>query len=231
MDDHILKRSSVEKDIGVKIDNDLKFNTHINSAVNQANRVMGITRKTFTNFNKETFLPIFKGLVRPQLEYAAPVWAPHHKYLKKNIEDVQRRATKRLPGMKDLTYSERLKQLNLPTLTYRRVRGDMIQVFKLVMPIKEKGYDNTLPKLLKLKSDLGIREVGGHNKQLYRGNINHDHIKYSFNYRVCKLWNSLPQHVINSPTVKAFEIALDKHWENQPLVFDVGENHEIEIII
>ena len=231
MDDHILKRSSVEKDIGVKIDNELKFNAHISSAVNQANRVMGITRKTFTNFNKETFLPIFKGLVRPQLEYAAPVWAPHHKHLKKNIEDVQRRATKRLPGMKDLTYSERLKQLNLPTLTYRRVRGDMIQVFKLVMPIKEKGYDSTLPKLLKLKSDLGIREVGGHNKQLYHGNIKNDPIKYSFNYRVCKLWNSLPQHVIDSPTIKAFEIALDKHWENQQLVFDVGENHEIEIIV
>ena len=99
------------------------------------------------------------------------------------------------------------------------------------MPIKEKGYDSTLPKLLKLKSDLGIREVGGHNKQLYRGNIKNDPIKYSFNYRVCKLWNSLPQHVIDSPTIKAFEIALDKHWENQPLVFDVGENHEIEIIV
>ena len=228
MDGHILKRSKCEKDIGVNIDNELNFKTHINSMVKKANRVMGITRRTFTNLNSEIFLPIFKGLVRPQLEYAAPVWSPHLDNLTKKVEDVQRRATKRLPGMHDLEYPDRLRKLKLPTLAYRRVRGDMIQVYKMLMPIKEGGYDRSLPTLLKLKSDLGIREVGGHNKQIYKGNVKHDLAKYSFNFRVSKPWNSLPQHVIDAPTVKAFEIALDNHWGNQPLMFD---NYESELII
>ena len=73
---------------------------------------------------------------------------------------MQRRATKKLPGMKDLTYPARLHKLKLPTLAYRRVRGDMIQTFKLLMPIEKGAYDRSLPKLLKLKSDLGIRDVG-----------------------------------------------------------------------
>ena len=234
MDGHILKRSKVEKDIGVNIDNDLNFKTHINSIVKKANRVMGITRRTFTNLNSEVFLPIFKSLVRPHLEYAAPVWSPHLDDLKKKVEDVQRRATKKLPGMKDengedLSYPARLRKLKLPTLAYRRVRGDMIQTFKLLMPIEEGGYDRSLPKLLKLKSDLGIREVGGQNdKQLYKGNVSQNLGKYSFNFRVSKLWNSLPQHIIDAPTVKAFEIALDNHWENQPLMFD---DYESDIVV
>ena len=231
MDGHILKRSKCEKDIGVNIDNDLNFHTHINSIVNKANRVMGIARRTFSHLNNEIFLPIFKALVRPHLEYAAPVWSPHghgNGHLKTKLENVQRRATKRLPGMKDLNYPTRLRKLKLPTLAYRRTRGDMIQVFKLLMPIKEGAYDKSLPKLLKLKKDLGIREVGGeNNKQLYKPNIKNNCAKHSFNFRVIRLWNSLPQHIIDSPTVKSFEIALDKHWENQPLMYD---NYESEII-
>ena len=232
MDGHILKRSKYEKDIGVNVDNDLNFNVHINSMVNKANRVMGIARKTFSNLNCEIFIPIFKALVRPHLEYAAPVWSPHGHgsgHLKTKIEDVQRRATKRIPGMKDLCYSARLRKLKLPTLAYRRVRGDMIQVFKLLMPIKKGAYDNSLPKLLKLKSDIGIRVVGGkNNKQLYKGNVRNNLAKSSFNFRVCKLWNSLPQHIIDSSTVKAFEIALDRHWGDQALMYD---DYEAEITV
>ena len=39
---------------------------------------------------------------------------------------IQRRATKLIPGYKELDYKERLKRLTLPTLSYRRLRGDMI---------------------------------------------------------------------------------------------------------
>ena len=48
------------------------------------------------------------------------------------IENVQRRATKQLPGLKNLTYSERLQKLKLPSLNFRRVRGDMIELYKIL---------------------------------------------------------------------------------------------------
>jgi len=44
---------------------------------------------------------------------------------------VQKRATKLIISFKKCSYKERLKILNLPTLKYRRLRGDMIDVFKI----------------------------------------------------------------------------------------------------
>jgi hypothetical protein len=52
-------------------------------------------------------------------------WAPYKmKYIEK-IESVQKRVTKQFPGMKNLSYPERLKKIGLPTLAYRRLRGDI----------------------------------------------------------------------------------------------------------
>ena len=64
----------------------------------------------------------------PNLDYAMAVWHPYKIKHKIALENIQRRATKGLPGMRDLSYTERLKLLKLPTLAYRRLRGDMIEV-------------------------------------------------------------------------------------------------------
>ena len=143
MGDHKLSKSCCEKDIGVFIDNNLKFDIHINNIVNKANKILAVTRKTFECIDDEIFCLIFKGLVRPHLEYAAPVWSPHLIKHKDMLENVQRRATKMVPGLRELSYGERLKKLKLPTLAYRRVRGDMIQVFKLTH--EKIGYDKSAP--------------------------------------------------------------------------------------
>jgi len=76
-------------------------------------------------------------MVRPHLEYANAVWCPYKKGDIELVEKVQKRATKLIISLKHLTYTERLKQLQLPTLKYRRLRGDMIEVFKMV----HKYYD------------------------------------------------------------------------------------------
>ena len=57
------------------------------------------------------------------------------------IEKVQRRATKLIPALKDLDYKERMRQLKLPTLKYRRYRGDLIQVFKITNEIDEFRFE------------------------------------------------------------------------------------------
>ena len=60
----------------------------------------------------------------PHLEYGNSIWCPYKIRDIEAIEAVQRRATRQLPGMKDLSYEERLRKLKLPTLVYRRARGD-----------------------------------------------------------------------------------------------------------
>ena len=214
MENHNLNCSNCEKDIGVFIDNTLSFERHISYAVNKANRVLAITRKTFECMDNNIFNQIFKTLVRPHLEYAAPVWSPHLTTQKELLENVQRRATKMVPGLSDLSYPERLRKLNLPTLAYRRVRGDMIQAYKLMNDID--GYDKSLPSLLQM-SNTGLR---GHSKKLYKQRANKNIRKYYFTNRITSLWNSLPEHIIKSKDLINFEKNIDEHWKNQDLVYD-----------
>ena len=54
------------------------------------------------------------------------------------LEKIQRRATKLIPGLRDLRYEERLKECGLTTLETRRVRGDQIEVFNKIL----NGYEN-----------------------------------------------------------------------------------------
>ena len=114
---------------------------------------MAIGRKTYDYMDATTFNLIFKGLVRSNLEYAAPGWSPHTIKYKEIIENVQRRATKMIPG-----FGEHLRKLKLPTLAYRLIRGDMIQAFKAMNGF----YDPKLPALLSKSTCDHLR---GHDKK------------------------------------------------------------------
>ena len=220
LEDHVLKYSSCEKDIGVYIDNALKFDTHINLKINKANSTMGIIRRTFEYMDKDIFCKLFKALVRPHIEYANQIWAPHLKKHIEAIENIQRRATKLVPGLYDMPYEDRLKTLNLPTLAYRRLRGDMIEVFKLMHP--EAGYDKTLEPLLPIND----RTSRGNRFKLYHRRPTNNLRKYSFGMRVTKPWNDLPDYVVAAPNVKIFETRLDAYWQNQQIKFDYKADFE-----
>ena len=95
-----------------------------------ANGIVGQIRRSFSFLDPETFRRIFVAFVRPHLEYCQAVWSPHLRKYIDILENVQIRATKLVDGLSHLEYPERLKRINLPTLLYRRRRGDMIEVFK-----------------------------------------------------------------------------------------------------
>ena len=77
-------------------------------------------------------------------------------------ENVQRRATKQIPGFKNMSYEIRLQKLKLPTLAYRRKRGDMTETYK----ITSGTYDTTIPPLF--QQHLGVTmETRRHSKKLY----------------------------------------------------------------
>ena len=84
------------------------------------------------HLDKEMFLTLYKSLIRPQLEYANQVWSPRLSKHVTMLENVQRRATQLVPELKELNYEERLRTLKLPTLAYRRLRGDLIEVYKIM---------------------------------------------------------------------------------------------------
>lgn len=218
---HPVESTTTEKDIGVTIDSDLNFNTHITNQVNKANRVMGVIRRAYTHLDTNNFRLLFKALVRPHLEYAHAVWNPHLRCHVEALENVQRRATRQIPGLAHLSYSERLRRLNMPTLAYRRMRGDVIEAYKILAG----HYDQRASDGLLTLSH--VTHTRGHSRKLIRSGAARTNKRHHFfTQRVVGLWNSLTESVVSAPSLKAFEARLDKHWAQHPLRWDHTERPE-----
>jgi hypothetical protein len=154
-------------------------------------------------------------MVRTQLDYASSVWAPYKKKHIDMIENVQKRATKRIPGMKNLSYEEPLRKLELPTLSYRRLRGDMIEVH-YVYKIIQGHYDPEASTIIKLMNDTEQRfSTRTNSKKVVYNRANTNIRKNSFSiYRIAKYWNKLPENIVNAPSINWFKNRLDKYWRD-----------------
>ena len=206
-----LETVSEEKDLGVLFSNSLSFRNHITKSIAKANQMTGIVKRTFEYLNPEVFITLYKTLIRPHLEYANVIWRPHMRKDIENIERVQRRATKCVPTLSHLNYRERIQYLKLPTLEYRRLRGDMIQTYKLLHGIDDINYQ----LLFTRARDNRTR---GHSLKLEHNFPRRDLRKYSFSTRIVNDWNSLPEEVVTAPSLNAFKSRLDSHWENKKYV-------------
>ena len=209
---HVLAETEVEKDLGVFVDKRLNFQRHVSQATAKANRTLGIMRRTFDHLTDKTFIQLYKSMIRPMLEYGHSVWSPDQKTLQREVENVQKRATKLIGRLKNSPYQERLRELKLPSLQFRRLRGDMIDAYKYTSGIYQTTYPN-----LELYSG---REVRGHSKKLAKHQV---HLKVRSNFfseRVITTWNDLPESVVCAETVNSFKSRLDKHWADHPLLYN-----------
>lgn len=207
MNQQILKNVVEEKDLGVTIDRSLKFHTHTSAAVKKANSILGLIRKSFVLLDEDTIPLLFKSMVRPHLEYGNVIWGPHFIGDMKAVERVQKRATKMIPKLCNLPYKTRLETLNLPSLEYRRRRGDMIMYFKIIT----KRLNIDVSDFFTL-SNLQTR---GHKFKLLKNKPATKQIRcQSFSIRSINDWNALPSHVIEAETVDTFKNRLDEHWKH-----------------
>ena len=119
MNSKTLKVVNEEQDLGIIFQDDLKFNKYISTKVQKANSMLGLIIRSFDYLDKNSYIRLYKAMIRPQLEYGNAIW---HPYLRKDvdsIEAVQKRFTKLIPGLRDLSYQDRLKHLKLPSLAHR----------------------------------------------------------------------------------------------------------------
>ena len=126
--------------------------------------------------DKKLTIPLYKAIVRLHLEYCIQAWRPYRKKDIDTLEHIQRRATKIIPELRDLSYEEHLTECGLTTLETRRLRGDQIDVFKIL-----NGYENIDRNMLfSLKKDSRTR---GHEVKLVKDQCRLDIRKYSFSQR------------------------------------------------
>ena len=96
------------------------------------NKILGLFRRNITYKEKKLIIPLYKAIVRPHLEYCIQAWRPYRKKDIYTLERIQRRATKLIPELRDLSYEERLKECGLTTQETRQLRGDQSEVFKML---------------------------------------------------------------------------------------------------
>uniref|UniRef100_H3A8L5 Reverse transcriptase domain-containing protein n=1 Tax=Latimeria chalumnae TaxID=7897 RepID=H3A8L5_LATCH len=132
LNDQKLESADNEKDLGIIIDDGLGFSHHFNMAVSEANKMLGIIKRTITSRGMEVILPLYRALVRPHLECCVQFWSPRLRCDIESVERVQRRATGLIEGVEGLNCSGRLQRLHMFALEGGRMRGDMIAVFKVL---------------------------------------------------------------------------------------------------
>ena len=87
---HELKKLDSVCDLGVRFDIKLSFSERINEKINKAYSILGIIKRNFIYMDKDTFILLYKAMVRPHLEYANCVWCPYKKGDIAGIEKVQK---------------------------------------------------------------------------------------------------------------------------------------------
>jgi hypothetical protein len=199
-----------ERDLGVWISTSLKTGIQCQTVYNKASALLGMLRRLFSRFTKDTFPVIMNTYIRPTMEYAVQAWSP---WMVKDVEVLQRiyhRATKLVDGFKTLPYAERLRRLNLFDFTYRRLRGDLILLYQIM-----KDEQHPLQSLFERRE---ARIGRNHDYQLAIPHTRVNCRRYFFAVRVCFVWNCLPRHVAHSRNLDVFKTNLDNFMSTQLIV-------------
>ena len=159
---------------------------------------------SFLSKNTYNLVRAFKTYVRPLLEYASPVWSPYTKNLVESIESVQRAFTKRIPGLLNFSYIDRLSKLNLQTLEHRRLLTDLSTCFTIVHGLSSLQFDDFFSFI---PNQFHTR---GHSLWLIIPLDKCNTRKYFFSSRVVKPWNALPDEIVASGNLHLFKTRISK---------------------
>ena len=189
-------------DLGVTMDSSLKFSLHCNKLCAKAGLRARQILRCFRCKCPVVLTKAFVIFVRPLLEYCSQIWSPRlHKDIY-NVERVQRSFTKRLPGLWNLSYTERLMRLNLDSLESRRVKADLVLLFKVIH-----GFvDIDRSAMFDIQFD---RTTRGHDLHIRKNHSNVDARKFHFCNRIIDIWNNcLSAYQVHLRSVSAFKRSL-----------------------
>ena len=102
----ILSKTVMEKDLGVTMNANMKVSEQCRIAASKGNKVLGMIRRNITYKERSLIVPLYKAVVRPHLEYCIQAWRPYPRKDIDMLEKIQRRATKLIPGLRDLRYEK-----------------------------------------------------------------------------------------------------------------------------
>ena len=140
---------------------------------------------------------MYKSLVRPHLEYAAPVWDPHLLKDIKSVENVQKYGLKMCLKRWDLGYQELLHLAQIPTLENRRIYLKLCTLFKIIHGLFPFTPDVFMPQPSRYNYDLPL---------LYQPFAHTNAFQASFVPSTISTWNHLPPDALTAPSPSTFKL-------------------------
>ena len=186
------------KDLGVTIDSSLRFHSHINSIVCKASGLANQLLRATVCRDAEFMVRLFVSHIRPIMDYCSTVWNLGFAEDIRKLEGVQRRWTKQVAGMNNISYDSRLKLLGLYSVRGRLFRGDLIKLWKvfhsetdvgLVQMFDRQFHGSTRGHSLKLSFSRGIIESR----------------RRFLTARCVSTWNGLPTEAVEQATLESFK--------------------------
>ena len=184
-----------------------------------ANRVLGFIALNFRYKDKELILPLYKSIVRPHLEHAVQFWSPNLRRDIDKIEKIPRRATKMISEIRNHSYHQRIKDFDLINLVQRRLRGQLIQVFKYLNEFTSASARGLFDY------DLNDRRRNNGAKLIVK-HFNTSVAKYFYPIKITITWIAPTSEVVSSRTVNSFKNSLDKHWPENPVNIQASIMHK-----
>ncbi len=146
-------------------------------------------KRSFADLTPNIFLPLYKTLIRPNIEWS--IQATHPILCRQGTEKVQKLALKFVKGLRHVPYEAALKQLRLFSFTHRRIRGDLIAMFRITHGLLEFPVSSTFAH--------PTRKVP----------------PTTMLYALSQMrLHKLPAEIVNASSVESFKTLLDAHWQS-----------------
>ena len=208
-----LEQVDVYKYLGVLLSRDLSWSPHVDAVCAKARKILGLLYRRFYQFcNSDVLQQLYISLVKPHLEYACHVWAPHTSKDITELENVQKiackMATREWSGMQ---YEQLLSTTNLPSLERRRTEQRLCHLFNIVHKLVYFSTNVIVPR----EEPLNFYNLRSFNNScLYQPFARTDSFYYSFVPYTVSLWNKLPETIVSSTTLPTFKRLLHNHSLN-----------------
>ena len=222
MGGQMLTETQQEKDLGVILNSKLGASEQCREARKKALKMLGAINRNVAYKSGMVIKKLYSAYVRPHLEYCIQAWSPTFEKDSWLLERVQKRATKLVSGLRNRPYEERLRKLDMFSLRYRRLRGDLIETFKFVNAHQQGNQQSYLSDLFEFNNN---RSGRGHQFKL---KVFHSRTRLRqtfFSQRVVSHWNQLPASVVSSSSLDVFKKRIDQYFKESGVAFQYSRQN------